>query len=138
MKSVSLTFAVGLALLAALGANAQSAFLRVGNKVGDYWIFRFAGKTVNVRFDVDHRMQKDSDREMNVADIDFSSLPADPAQAVFRPQGGNLAKIRLICKQETPNCVYSHFDTDTHERELDILCEREADCVAFVQALPRP
>jgi hypothetical protein len=136
MKSVGLTVAVGLALFAAVGANAESAFLRVGNKFGDYWIFRFAGHTINLRYDIDHRMQKDSDREMRIEDIDFSrSLPAGAAQAVFRPQGGNLAKIRLFCK--TPGCVYSHFDTNRYE-ELDVLCERAEDCVTFVQSLPLP
>src|SRR5438270_3250016 len=131
MKSLCLTLAALLGFLA-VDASGKSAFLRVGNKFGDYWIFRFSGQTINLRFDVDHRMQKDSDREVNLADVDltFGGLPL--SQVVFRPDGANLAKIRLLCKQA--GCVYSHFDSKRYD-ELDILCENEQDCVTFVSAL---
>ena len=141
MRSLCFTLAAALTVFALL-AQAKSAFLRAGNKFGDYWIFRFAGQTINMRYDVDHKMQKESDREIKISDIDVpaSLIPpgssvADPAAVVFRPSGGNLAKIRLKCKNMlTNNCVYSHFDSST-SNELDVLCENEADCVAFVQAL---
>ena len=141
MKSLCLTLAVVLAFFA-LVANGKSAFLRVGNKFGDYWVFRFAGQKINVTFDIDHKKQKQSDREIDIKDVDPASLiPAgssvpNPAAVVFRPEGGNLAKIRLKCTNfPNNNCVYSHFDSNTYN-ELDVLCENEADCVAFVQALP--
>src|SRR3954454_2829895 len=111
MKALCLTGAVVLTFFVATASGA-SAFLRVGNKFGDYWIFRFSGQTINVRFSVDHKMQKDSDREVNIADVDltFGGLPL--SQVVFRPEGGNLAKIRWSCKQA--GCVYSHFDSNRY------------------------
>ena len=134
MKSLCLALAGVLAFFAIV-ANGKSAFLRVGNKFGDYWVFRFAGKTINVRFDVDHKTQKETDREINVSDIDLGASfhGALASQVVERPDGANLAKIRLFCNSSNPYCVYSHFDSTTYH-ELDILCTNEVDCVAFVQA----
>ena len=133
MKSFCLRMAV-LALFAMLASGA-SAFLRVGNKVGDYWVFRFAGHKVNVTFDVDHKQQKSSDREVDVSNVDLTFGGVSVSQAVIRPEGGNLAKITLRCK--TAGCVYSHFDSNTYN-SLDILCEQAQDCITFVQALQLP
>ena len=131
MKSLCLKVAGVLALFASI-ANGASAFLRVGNKLGDYWIFRFSGKTVNLRFNVDQKMQKEADREVKVDDIDLTFGGVPLSQVVIRYEGSNLATIRLLCKQ--PGCVYSHFDSKTYN-ELDILCEKEQDCITFVQSI---
>jgi len=131
MNSLRLRVVAVLALFVSV-ANGASAFLRVGNKFGDYWIFRFSGKTVNLRFDVDHKMQKESDREVKIEDVDLTYGGLPLSQVVSRPEGSNLATIRLLCKQ--PGCVYSHFDSKTYN-ELDILCEKEQDCITFVQSL---
>jgi hypothetical protein len=129
MKSLCLTLA-GLVFFA-VAANAQAPFLRVTNKVGDYWVYRFNLSVValNMTYDVDHISQKESDREIKLTDIDLAAS----ITATFRPQGGNLSKIRLVCK--TPGCVYSHFESNTYN-EFDIFCVNPQDCVGFVQGVP--
>jgi hypothetical protein len=122
------------ALLAGFGvaANGAPPFLRVTNKYGDYWVYRFSGLAINVQFDVDYKSQQVTDRQINLLDIDIpASFVATLSGLVFRPEGANLAKIRLLCKQA--GCVISHYDSKKYN-ELDIVCESEGDCVNFVQA----
>jgi hypothetical protein len=131
MKLRCLTIAAILALFA-ISANSASPYLRVENKFGDYWILRFNGLTLNLTFDVDHKTQQISDREVKLTDIDltFGGLPL--SSIVVRPQGSNLLKIRLLCKN--PGCVYSHYETNTYN-ELDIICNLQQDCLSFAQVL---
>jgi len=144
MKSLCLTLLAASAFFA-LTANGKSAFLYVVNDFGDYWSYHFAGKKINVTYDMDHKKQKQLDREVDIGDIDIAaSLNGLPAiQAVSSDEMSNMAYIKLICKSNKPYCVYSHFEPNTYN-VLPIFCQITkgqigkdqigADCAAFVQA----
>ena len=132
MKLPGLTTAVLFAFFA-VNANSASTYLRVNNKIGDYWVFRFDGLTLNVTFDVNAKSQQASDRNIKLTDIDFTFGGLPLSSIISRPEGGNIIKFRILCK--TPGCVYSNYDSKKYN-ELDIFCNLQQDCINFAPALP--